>query len=303
MVAVLPTCSPAAADGPLVLDGSLDRPGAAGRRPVWALWTARRSQRNRSQSLAACTAFFGAGAQVRHQRPSYQANVGVRRGWMGSLRRPTSWSVAGCGSRRGCATSSRGPAGSWVDPRRSARTAPPRRRVVPRSVRRAGGSALRLPRTAAPKNSRRPGRTCSPSDHPGRRRGPAVLVALLEESACRRGSASRCSARRPADPAAAGRVRRARRRSRHRRGRGAPDQVDVLDAVRTAVAVTGLPAVAYPTARRQLGRGHKRWVYGDPASTLALVGDWLSAGVRLVGGCCGHRAHRRRGAGPAGGRP
>ena len=65
------------------------------------------------------------------------------------------------------------------------------------------------------------------------------------------------------------------------------DQSDVLGAVRTAVAVTGLPAVAYPNRGGSWDAEAKRWAYGDPLD-LDLVAGWLAAGVRLVGGCCGN---------------
>ena len=64
------------------------------------------------------------------------------------------------------------------------------------------------------------------------------------------------------------------------------DQADVLDAVRVAVAVTGLPAVADPNRGGSWDSVGKQWVYGGPLD-LGLVEDWVAAGVRLVGGCCG----------------
>ena len=65
------------------------------------------------------------------------------------------------------------------------------------------------------------------------------------------------------------------------------DQADVQGAVETAVAVTGLPAVAYPNRGGSWDAGAKRWAYGDPLD-LDLVTAWLAAGARLVGGCCGN---------------
>jgi homocysteine S-methyltransferase len=65
------------------------------------------------------------------------------------------------------------------------------------------------------------------------------------------------------------------------------DQADVLGAVRCAVAVTGLPAVAYPNRGGSWDAGSKTWAYGDPVD-LGLVTGWIEAGVRLVGGCCGN---------------
>jgi homocysteine S-methyltransferase len=64
------------------------------------------------------------------------------------------------------------------------------------------------------------------------------------------------------------------------------DQRDVLGAVEHAVAVTGLPAVAYPNRGGSWDAGTKTWAYGN-ALDLDLVPAWIEAGVRLVGGCCG----------------
>jgi homocysteine S-methyltransferase len=64
------------------------------------------------------------------------------------------------------------------------------------------------------------------------------------------------------------------------------EQGDVLGAVRAAVDATGLPAVAYPNRGGSWDSEAKRWAYGDPID-LDLVGPWLAAGVRYVGGCCG----------------
>ena len=65
------------------------------------------------------------------------------------------------------------------------------------------------------------------------------------------------------------------------------DQADVQGAVGTAVAVTGLPAVAYPNRGGSWDAEAKRWAYGDPLD-LDLVAGWLAAGARLLGGCCGN---------------
>jgi homocysteine S-methyltransferase len=65
------------------------------------------------------------------------------------------------------------------------------------------------------------------------------------------------------------------------------DQGDVLGAVRTAVAVTGLPAVAYPNRGGSWDASVKQWRYGAPLD-LDLVDGWLAAGVQYVGGCCGN---------------
>ena len=65
------------------------------------------------------------------------------------------------------------------------------------------------------------------------------------------------------------------------------DQADVQGAVEAAVAVTGLPAVAYPNRGGSWDAEAKRWAYGDPLD-LDLVAGWLAAGARLLGGCCGN---------------
>ncbi len=65
------------------------------------------------------------------------------------------------------------------------------------------------------------------------------------------------------------------------------DQADVQGAVETAVAVTDLPAVAYPNRGGSWDAEAKRWAYGDPLD-LDLVAGWLAAGARLLGGCCGN---------------
>jgi homocysteine S-methyltransferase len=63
-------------------------------------------------------------------------------------------------------------------------------------------------------------------------------------------------------------------------------QADVLGAVQAATAATGLPAVAYPNRGGSWDAGTQEWAYGDPID-LDLVGQWLAAGTRYVGGCCG----------------
>ncbi|MDN5764662.1 MAG: homocysteine S-methyltransferase [Humibacillus sp.] len=64
------------------------------------------------------------------------------------------------------------------------------------------------------------------------------------------------------------------------------DQADVLGAVSTAVAVTGLPAVAYPNRGGSWISETGRWAY-DGLLDVSLVERWVAAGARLVGGCCG----------------
>ena len=60
---------------------------------------------------------------------------------------------------------------------------------------------------------------------------------------------------------------------------------DVRHAVETAVSVTGLPAVAYPNRGESWDSGSHSWS-GAGSYDTALVGDWVRAGARLVGGCC-----------------
>jgi homocysteine S-methyltransferase len=64
------------------------------------------------------------------------------------------------------------------------------------------------------------------------------------------------------------------------------EQDDVLTAVETAVAVTGLPAVAYPNKGGSWDSTTKAWSYGEPLD-LDLAQSWVAAGARFVGGCCG----------------
>jgi homocysteine S-methyltransferase len=64
------------------------------------------------------------------------------------------------------------------------------------------------------------------------------------------------------------------------------EQHDVLGAVRTATVATGLPAVAYPNRGGSWDSETKQWAYGD-AIDLDLVEQWIDAGARYVGGCCG----------------
>ena len=60
---------------------------------------------------------------------------------------------------------------------------------------------------------------------------------------------------------------------------------DVLAAVRTAVAVTGKPAVAYPNRGETWDSATHTW-RGDGAFDTGLASAWVEAGARLVGGCC-----------------
>lgn len=60
---------------------------------------------------------------------------------------------------------------------------------------------------------------------------------------------------------------------------------DVLGAVTTAAAVTGLAGVAYPNRGEGWDAGSRRWT-GAGAFNPALAPAWVDAGARLVGGCC-----------------
>jgi homocysteine S-methyltransferase len=60
---------------------------------------------------------------------------------------------------------------------------------------------------------------------------------------------------------------------------------DVPAAVRTAVAVTGLPGVAYPNRGEDWDNISHSWV-GSGTFAPRDVRSWLDAGAQLVGGCC-----------------
>lgn len=62
----------------------------------------------------------------------------------------------------------------------------------------------------------------------------------------------------------------------------APDDVEPL--VRAA-AGTGLPVVAYPNSGEGWDGEARTWT-GDPRFAAAQVRSWVTAGARLVGGCC-----------------
>ncbi len=65
------------------------------------------------------------------------------------------------------------------------------------------------------------------------------------------------------------------------------DQADVLGAITTAVQVTGLPGVAYPNRGGVWDSAAKTWSQAH-AVDHALVGAWVAAGARCIGGCCGY---------------
>ena len=64
------------------------------------------------------------------------------------------------------------------------------------------------------------------------------------------------------------------------------DPADVLGAVRTAVAVTGRAAVAYPNKGGSWDAATRSW-HDAEVLDLDLVDTWVAAGARYVGGCCG----------------
>ncbi len=63
------------------------------------------------------------------------------------------------------------------------------------------------------------------------------------------------------------------------------DPADVLPAVRTAVEVTGRPAVAYPNSGESWDAAERAW-RGPRTFDPSLVRGWIDAGARFVGGCC-----------------
>jgi homocysteine S-methyltransferase len=60
---------------------------------------------------------------------------------------------------------------------------------------------------------------------------------------------------------------------------------DVEAAVRTAVAATGKPAVAYPNRGESWDAIARQWV-GDGTGPADYARGWIAAGATYVGGCC-----------------
>ncbi len=60
---------------------------------------------------------------------------------------------------------------------------------------------------------------------------------------------------------------------------------DVVPALRTAAAATGLPGVAYPNRGEDGDNAAHTWV-GPGAFDPGEVRGWIAAGAHLVGGCC-----------------
>lgn len=59
----------------------------------------------------------------------------------------------------------------------------------------------------------------------------------------------------------------------------------VAENIRTAVAATALPGVAYPNRGERWDADTNTWC-GTDSFSLDLVPGWVEAGVRYVGGCC-----------------
>jgi homocysteine S-methyltransferase len=66
----------------------------------------------------------------------------------------------------------------------------------------------------------------------------------------------------------------------------APEHVPEL--LRRAATATDLPLVAYPNGGRVWDGNDRGWVtLGSDRLALEAVGEWIAAGARIVGGCCG----------------
>lgn len=63
------------------------------------------------------------------------------------------------------------------------------------------------------------------------------------------------------------------------------DPLEVAELVRIASRASGKPVVVYPNSG-ELWDGAARGWTGSPHYPDALVGSWVEAGARLVGGCC-----------------
>lgn len=59
---------------------------------------------------------------------------------------------------------------------------------------------------------------------------------------------------------------------------------DVLPAISLA-AETGKPVIVYPNSGEQWDSGRRAWV-GPSRFSARLVPQWVSAGARIIGGCC-----------------
>jgi homocysteine S-methyltransferase len=63
----------------------------------------------------------------------------------------------------------------------------------------------------------------------------------------------------------------------------APD--DVEHAIRVAREVTGKPVVVYPNSGEEWDGVRRTWI-GRPAWSADLAPRWVTAGARIIGGCC-----------------
>lgn len=62
----------------------------------------------------------------------------------------------------------------------------------------------------------------------------------------------------------------------------------VPELLRRAATATDLPLVAYPNSGRVWDGNERGWLtLGDDRLALDAVAEWIEAGARLVGGCCG----------------
>jgi homocysteine S-methyltransferase len=60
---------------------------------------------------------------------------------------------------------------------------------------------------------------------------------------------------------------------------------DALPAVRSAVEMSGKPAIAYPNSGETWDGAARRWT-GEPGFDATLAASWAEAGARFIGGCC-----------------
>ena len=66
----------------------------------------------------------------------------------------------------------------------------------------------------------------------------------------------------------------------------APEHVPEL--LRRAATATDLPLVAYPNSGRVWDGNERGWLtLGSDHLALDAVAEWIDAGARIVGGCCG----------------
>jgi homocysteine S-methyltransferase len=280
---------PAARPEPIVLDGGLSTAlEQQGARLDGALWTARLLAEEPERIAAAHRAYFLAGAQVA-TTASYQASVPgfVTAGHdEADARRLIARSVTiarevrdeFADTRPGLlVAASVGPYGAFLADGSEYRG---RYGITPGRLRDFHGPRLELLASAGP--DLLAVETIPDVDE------AEVLVELLDEievpawfSFAVRGDATNAGQPlRQAYAALAG------HRSIVAAGVNCSEQHDVLGAVRVAVAATGLPAVAYPNRGGSWDSVTKQWAYGDPID-LDLVEQWVAAGVRYVGGCCG----------------